>query len=74
MKLNELQRETLSAVASDAWRSAYPGLKMNVLYALEVRGLVASRGGVGAIAMPTIVIKWGITKFGRECLLETPLK
>jgi DNA-binding PadR family transcriptional regulator len=49
-------------------RSAYPGLHMGTLQALERKGLVTSRHGLGSMFMPRNSINWRITDAGRKAL------
>lgn len=68
MKLTNRQSEALIKLRDHGPRSAYPGLYINTLNALSLRGLVSAQYGVGSIAMPHNSIKWSITAAGRAAL------
>lgn len=70
MKLSKSQYEHLGLLSDGEWRSAYPGLHMGTLAALESRKLVRSKGGIGSIAMPHTAIKWQITAAGKKAIVD----
>lgn len=71
MRLTEAQRNALRVLKKDGQRSAYPGLKMATLQALQKRGLVkAYRGQLGAMAFPRSRVLWSITDSGRAAIFQ----
>jgi hypothetical protein len=67
--LSGKQRQHLMVLAGGE-RCAYPGLHMGTLEAMERRGLVQARRGLGSIAMPHTAIKWWLTPAGRAALAQ----
>lgn len=72
VKLTNRQVEALIKLRDYGPRSAYPGLHMGTLNTLGYRGLVTSKGGLGAMAMPHTSIQWTITPAGRLALEQSP--
>lgn len=69
-QLNETQIATLKVLFKEGERSSYPGLKRGTLAALQSRGLVVSRGGLGAMFSPATGIKWRISAAGERLIKE----
>lgn len=65
MKITPKQADALLTLRNGA-RSAYPGLHMGTLQALERKGFVVAKRGLGSMAMPQTAIKWFLTLAGRE--------
>lgn len=75
MKLTEAQRNHLLALKDSGRRSAYPGLRLNVLRALYDRKLVAADWGtLGVFFVPRNAIKFWITPAGRAALEQSKEK
>lgn len=70
MKLSKAQYETLGLLSNGEWRSAYPGLNMRTLAALEARNLVRSKGGFGSVFLPRTAKKWQITSAGKKAITD----
>lgn len=66
MKLSNRMKEALAAVVREPGRSAYPGLSLATLNALEGRRLVKSRQGFGSLFCPRTHIEWRATVAGVE--------
>lgn len=68
-KLTPKQHDVLERLIAAGGRSSYDlRATLGTLCALERRGLVSARRGLGSIAMPRTSIKWMVTKAGRAAL------
>lgn len=67
MKVTDKQMQHLQVLAGGE-RSAYPGLHMGTLAALERKKLVTAERGLGSMAMPRSATKWRLTDAGRAAL------
>lgn len=61
--VSKKQWECLDSISAGE-RSAYPGLSMATLGALERKGLVHAKRGLGSMAFPHTAIKWSLTTAG----------
>lgn len=69
MKISPRQREALAKLADATQATAYDlRIGMNTLEALEGRGLLTARRGLGSMAFPHTSIQWRITPAGRAAL------
>ncbi len=70
--LTKRQKMALARLSDSASCAYTIPAGLNTLEALERRGLVSARRGVGSISMPHTAIIWRITDAGRAALAEQP--
>lgn len=75
-KLSEAQRRALEKLAGRTRPASGYGLyeRLNVLDALERRGLAYAERGLGSVAFPNTSILWSITRAGRAALSSSDAK
>lgn len=60
-KLSKIMLRCLDKLSYKEWKSSYELQEsLSTLYALQKRGLVEKKDGLGYMFMPEIVIKWKI--------------
>ena len=69
-KLTKAMINHLRAVQQKDGRSAYPGLHMRTLEALEARELLRSVSGRGSMFSPSTAISWFLTDAGRAAIAK----